>query len=66
MWGHYGPGLQLPTECIAFIIEKILLFCTFILKLVDRNSMSFQLIIKIYNDLLIICLANCLVILGIF
>ena len=46
--------------------EKQLLFYTLMLKIADRSCTNFQLIIKIYNDLLIIYLAYCLVINRIF
>ena len=42
--------------------EKQLLVCFLILNKVDMSSMNFHLKIKIHNDLLIICLAHCLVI----
>ena len=41
--------------------EKQLIFCTLILKIIDRTSMNLQLIVKIHNDLLNICLAFCIV-----
>ena len=42
--------------------RKQLLLDTLILKIVERNSLHFQPIIKIHNDLLIICLAYCTVV----
>ena len=41
--------------------EKLLLFYPLMLKIVDSNYANFKCIGKISNDLLIICLAYCLV-----